>query len=257
MINCTIAYSRLKQQVQDLFDFAVAVCYAIPSLKYQIKNKTKGKTATPIIRPDFFVKDQSTPERIAELAHNYKAKLSSYILLSSFSFFEDYLIRVLNELVAFHGGSEVFIDLAEQRARKYVISLSPEAQKHKRTLQEPIKPSKIGKYQKNTNELLDLNYRFPTELLSAYGVRMLIQKVKNLKSKDIPELLQKGLHMELTNPRIEKFHAIRDMRNKIAHGEKVNLNLRQVMGMHKYLHELSKSIDKHLIEHFFVIEKFA
>jgi hypothetical protein len=256
MLTCTQAYSRLKHQVQGLFDFSVSVCYAMPVFKKHIKELQKDGATTPFPRPDFFY-DNSSLEHLRKRTHNYKAKLASYILISSFSFFENYLISALNELIDFHGGSEKFIDLAETRASKFIQSISDETRKHKRKLQEPIKLKNAKKYEKHAKILVNSGYRFPTELLSSYGIRMLIQKTKKMKARDIPEFLQNGLHMNMSEEKVTKFMEFKDRRNKIAHGEKVTLSMRQVMGIHKFLHELAISIDKHLIEHFFVIEKYT
>jgi len=160
-------------------------------------------------------------------------------------------------LIAFHGGSEKFIELAETRASKFIQSISDETKKHKRKLQEPIKLKNAKKYEKHAEILVNSGYRFPTELLSSYGIRMLIQKTKKMKARDIPELLQNGLHMNLNDEKVTKFIQFKDMRNAIAHGKNVRLSMKQVMDVHKFLHELAISIDKHLIEHFFVIEKYT
>lgn len=253
----TDAYYRLKRQIEDAFDFAVIVCYAVPLLKRQIKAIEEGKMAPRPFRPDYFVYDKTSREKMREKTANYKSALSSYILLSSFSFFEAYVNSAIKELIDFHGGKTEFIAIAERRARKFMSLTSNEIKNHKRRLQEPIKPSKIEKYEKHTKALKDLGYRFPTELFSAYGVLMLIKKLKRLKSHNIPYLLRDGLHMDLDDKTIKEFHKIRDKRNKIAHGTIIRLSLKEVMGMNRYLNDLAQKIDQHLVKYFLVIEKFA
>lgn len=257
MIGHTNAYDRLRHQMQDLFDFAVVVCYAVPLLKRQIKAIKVGKAALSVLRPDYFTHDKSSLDQVQKRTVGYKSKLASYILLSSFSFFEEYLNSAMHEMIEFHGGVSEFIMLAEKRARRFILSQSNKTKNHKRKLQEPIKTAKIKKYEKHSKALVNVGYRFPTELLSAYGVRMLVEKTNQMKAYEIPDMLQKGLHIELKNNTIETFHNIRDMRNRIAHGEKVRSSLKKVMGMNTYLRGLAKTIDQHLVEHFFVIEKYA
>lgn len=255
MITHSAAYGRLRRQSQDLFDFVVVVCYAVPSLRQQIKGVRGEKAIRSLLRPDFFVHDKSSVEKIKKRATSYKSKLSSYVLLSSFSFFEEYVKSVIHEVIDFHGGDTEFVELAERRANAFILSPSNETTKHKRKLQEPIKPSKIKKYEKHSKALVDLGYRFPTELLSAYGVRKLVEKINKLRAFDIPDLLQNGIHMELDDETIDLFNSIRNVRNRIAHGEKVRMSLKKVMAWNKFLSGLAAKMDRHLVEHFFVIEK--
>lgn len=42
MITHTKAYLRLRKQAKEMWDFTVTVCYAIPSLKEQIRLVRKG-----------------------------------------------------------------------------------------------------------------------------------------------------------------------------------------------------------------------
>lgn len=257
MIRHTIAYKRLRRQIQDLFDFVVVVCYAVPSLRQQIKAIRGGKASRSLLRPDYFVHDRSSLETVEKRAISYKSKLSSYVLISSFSFFEDYVKSVMREMIDFHGGDSDFIALGERRAKTFILSPSKAITGHKRKLQEPIKPAKMEKYEKYSKALVDLGYRFPTELLSAYGVRKLVEKASQLRAFDIPDLLQNGIHVELDDKTIETFHNIREIRNRIAHGEKVRLSLKKVMEMNRFLREFARNIDQHLVEHFFIIEKYA
>jgi len=41
-------------------------------------------------------------------------------------------------------------------------------------LQEPAKGARKGSYQKHSKKLVDLGYRFPSELLAPYGAKILI-----------------------------------------------------------------------------------
>ena len=108
-----------------------------------------------------------------------------------------------------------------------------------------------------TRELKESNFTFPSSLLSSLGVKTLIQKIGNLRSVDIPKLLTDGFHMAILDDDISKFHSIRDMRNKIAHGNNPSLALKDVMEMNKFLREFAKSIDSHLFESFFISEEYV
>lgn len=251
----TAAYIRYKEQAHAALHFALVVCYSVPSLKAQLKAFEGGVIKMP--KPDFFVHDVSPPTRLRELASTYKKDLASFLLISHFSFFEAYVIDAVKEMIDFHGGQDDFVRRTESRDKKFMSSVPPSVLKDKRALQDSPKPSKVEKYKKHSKQLVNAGYRFPSELLSAYGVRMLIQKVNNLRAVGIPELLTDGLHMSLSSTQIQRFHAIRDKRNEIAHGTSVNLALREVKRMNNDLDKLAVALDHHLVEHYFVIEKYA
>lgn len=253
----TDAYFLFKRQVEDLFHFVVVICYAMPSLKRQIKAIREGKTTPSRLRPDFFITDKRSIEKIQEHIPGYRSKLSSYAFLSVFSFFEAYVNSAVREIIDFHGGDAEFIALAERRAKQLMSSQTLEIQESKRKLQEPIKPAKSKKYEKYSKRLTKAGYRFPSELLSVYGVRMLTKKTNRLRASEIPILLQDCFQMKLSDNTVETFHSIRQERNKIAHGKKARVSLKKIMEMNNYLHSLAVKIDQHLVEHFLVIEKYA
>ena len=255
MIKNTEAYLRLREQIDDMFDFTATVCFAVPSLKEQIRVIKKG-IATSLPTPDYFYGSNIQLENVQKRAVNYKLKLARYLLLSSFSFFEAYVKDGILEMVEFHGGSDQFIKTAERRALSFVEISDENIHDFKRKLQEPEKLSKSLKYKKFSKNLTATDYKFPSELLASYGVRLLIQKVNNLKSVDIPVLLEHGLHLKIDSKR---FNQIRDARNKIAHGKtnEINISFQDAMEMNQDLRNFAIEIDKHLIDNFFVIEKYA
>jgi hypothetical protein len=64
MKNHTDAYDRLRRKAEEMFSFAVTVCYAMPLLRQEIKIIQKGKSATFRHRPDYFKYDKSLPDEI-------------------------------------------------------------------------------------------------------------------------------------------------------------------------------------------------
>lgn len=241
-----------------MMNFTVVVCYAVPSLKTQVKVIDAGIAGPDLPRPDFFTTDTRTPHQVRELTLDYKSTLASNMLISSFSYFEAYVIGVIKEMIDFHGGNDLFIQLAERRSSQFMTTphLSGKVKLHKRKLQDRIDKHKQDKYRKYSRELEAVGYRFPSELLSSYGVRMLISKTHNLRSVDIPDILQHGLHMKLSPERLKKFDNIRRTRNDIAHGKRITVLLKDAMNDTNFLNEFGKDIDEHLTEHFFVIEKY-
>ena len=256
----TDSYTRLKQQVIELFDFVLGVGYAMPLLKTRIKEIELGKWQKTPLEPDFLKRDSRSPQEIKQKSiANYKSKLSNYLVLSSFSYFEDYVKSVIDEIIEFHGGKTEFVERAKRRSNGFMLAKSADIETHKRKLQEPIKiePPKTEKYKKHTNALLKLGYRFPSELFSAYGLQVFIRKTKSLKVQEIPELLRDALNVGLDEQLVKDYHSIRDIRNRIAHGERIRLSIRKALEIHNKLHKLAIIIDKHLIEYFYIIEEFT
>lgn len=252
MINHTNSYLRFRRQAEEMWDFVVTVCFAVPSLKEQIRLVRTGVVGISLPPPDYF-KGQSIQQiRVAD----YKSKLSRYIVLSSFSFFEAYIIDAIREMIEFHGGTEEFINRAQQKIEESIGSIDGSTQEHKRKLQEPEKPGKELKYLKHSKHLVEAGYKFPSELLSSYGIRSLAERLDNLRSADIPILLSQGLNCEIN---AERFHQIRDIRNKLAHGRanEVRLTLKKAIKLNDDLRKFAVKIDKHLTQHFFVLEKYA
>jgi hypothetical protein len=253
MITHTQAYLILKKQSQDMFNFSVAVCYAMPALKEQIRLVRNGIGDITLLAPDHFKDSMKLPE-VQARAIGYKLKLSQYIVLSSFSFFEAYIKTALTEMIYFHGGEDAFIRHAKKKEEQFILSNDAFIMENKRKLQEPEKPLKKQKYLKFSKELVKANYVFPSELLSSYGIRCLVNELKDLRSVEIPHIITSAIHCEIDS---ERFHQIRDIRNKIAHGDTdgvKKLTLNKAMKINGDLRNFASKIDRHLVEHFFVLE---
>ncbi len=253
MIGHTNAFTRYKTQGEAMFNFVVVACYSVPNLKSQIEAIKTGTTGIPLVSPDYFKGSSDTLDALLLRSTDYTKALASYVLLSSFSYFEAYVSDAISEMIQFHGG----VEKLEKRARTFITSTPSDILEHKRKLQEPIKPAKVQKYRKHTKALVNIGYQFPSDLLSSYGARVLERKLDNLKAFEIPDLLKEGLHMNLSKATNTQFTEIRNMRNTVAHGNPVVLELRTAMQASKDLHALAAQVDKHLIEHFFVVEEYV
>jgi len=159
-------------------------------------------------------------------------------------------------MIDFQGGSD-FIARTAARSKRYMAPHVTKIAKLKRKLQDSEKSSWRDRYRKYGRLLADERYRFPGELLAAYGVRHLVSKLSKLKAHEIPDLLVDGLLMDLTKSEMKKYHEIREMRNAIAHGSPLNLSIRKVVNMNIALRNLAIKIADHFTENFFVIEKYA
>lgn len=256
MITHTNSYKILKSEMQEIFDFVVAVCYSIPSLKMNIKSVKEGKIPH-MLKADYFSKDVSTPEQIRKRTINYKKKMARYILITSFSFFEAYFKNALQEIVDFHGGKDEIIKLANNRIKKNFENQDSKIISSKRKLQDSFKSKNIEKYKKHTNLLLQHRFIFPTDLFTTYGLKKTIELPSTLRAKDIPSIISDVLHIELLEDEIRTFHGIREFRNKIAHGIKVEISLRKVIEINDFLRKLALKVDKQIVDHYLVIEKFV
>jgi hypothetical protein len=253
----TKAYARYKSQSDALLDFAVLVAHSMPILRNEIQ-LVKAGAHLALPRPDFFYKsNRSTPDELLETEAEYELYLASYVLLAHFSFFESFVENLITEMFTFHGGEKNFVARIENRLRRFATRQSPEVVKMKRKLQDAEKPEWRDTYRKYSRDLDHQGFRFPGELLAAYGVRSLILRMKNLKAVNIPDVLVEALQVDLSEVEIEKYHEIRVIRNGVAHGGPVTLTIRQAVEMNGTLRNLALKISSHLAEHFFVIEKYV
>jgi hypothetical protein len=251
------AYSVFKDQSQALLNFAVLVSYAVPAFRIEIQRFKSGELSD-IPRPDFFFKsNRSDVDDLLTTEAQYEQQLSSYLLITHFSFFESFVSDVISGMIDFHGGSDEFVSRNEARTRSFMAHSCDEVKKIKRKLQDFDKGSWRDRYRKYSRLLMQENYHFPGELFSAFGVRNLVSKLRKLKAHEIPALLKDAMLIELTSTEVAKYHKIRELRNSIAHGTVTSLTMRDVVEMNKFLRELAIKIADHLTEHFFVIEKYA
>lgn len=250
----TQAYLRWREQTQAAFDFCVLVSHAIPTLKRQMSLVDKGIIPS-LPKPDYYAKISSNAT-LREKAQTYKKQLAAYLVISLFSYFEAYVIDAIQEMFAFHGGVAQFQAKAAERDKMFMQAISTDAYGSKRILRGKRDKAKIAQYKASARKLAAIGYRFPSELLSSFGVKMLNQKVGNLKANDIPELLMHGLHLELDADTIQKYHEFRNIRNSLAHGRRVELSIKEVSERNEVLRKMAYALDVHLNEHFMIFEDY-
>ncbi|RYY76244.1 MAG: hypothetical protein EOO52_01625 [Gammaproteobacteria bacterium] len=256
MFSNTEAFLRLREQTQAVLDFTVLISNSVPLLKMTMKNIDKSVVGAKLANPDYFKGDQNL-DQLKSFAVKYKENLSKYILLSNFSYFEVYVVDAIEEMFNFHGGTDQLIEDARKRCQKHVNPSDQSIIKNRSKLQDSYKNKNKEKYQKYTRLLQANNFKFPSELLSAYGVQKLSENLSNLKSVGIPELLIDGLHFPITDNEVVEFHKIRDIRNSIAHGKRKTFDVPSAMKHNNFLRGLSVRLDQHLVKNYFVIERFS
>lgn len=248
------AHEKHKVQVQAAFDFAVTTCYAVPHLKTHVEDVAAGKVA--LQQPIYFAA-QNTPDYLRAGIKSFETRLSAYIYLSLFSFFEAFVKDAVQEMFDFHGGPEAMIEMAERRDAALAAAVAdPDVASSVRKLRKE-KKGKDDKYRKHAALLRSKGFRFPTERLSAYGVRMLVERHANLKAHALLDFLSHGLAVPITEAERKTYHAIRENRNKIAHGKTVTLALDDVRKANDFFRDLTFKTNSHLIKHYFVVEKYA
>src|SRR5437016_909818 len=132
MIPHTEAFAVLKRQVQEVFDFAIVVTYAVPALKHVLKHAAIRDDQIPF-RPDHFDSRPIAIEKVRENTKAYKAVLARYLFLSSFSFFEAYFNDVLKEIIDFHGSDSLLGRVSIKHNEKLSVE---DSKSEKRKLQE-------------------------------------------------------------------------------------------------------------------------
>lgn len=260
----TKSFEKWKQQTQETFEFSVLVCNAVPTLKRNIVLYEKAKISDLTV-PEYYgwtgeltVEEKlRRKDQLKKYTYGYKEKLSKYILISNFSFFESYVQNVLKEMIDYHGGRDNFIESAQKRSEAQFDNLTNEMENSRKKLRfKNLVGGHVSQYAKASKDLAALNYKFPTDLLSGYGAKMLLQKINNNAAKDIPKLMQDGFCLNLDGTLVLEFHNAREIRNKIAHGEEVSLSISQVTKYSKTFKSLAIAIDQHLLSHYFISEKY-
>lgn len=255
MITHTNSFKNLKNEMQEIFDFAVAVSYAIPSLKINIKQVKEG-TLPHLQKADYFI-DTSTPEQIRKRTFNYQKKMARYILIASFSFFEAYVKNAIQEIFDYHGGNDELIKSTKNRINKTITNDDAKLLFSKKKLQDSFKIKNRDKYIKHTKVLHEYRFTFPSYLFVTYGIKQAIELTSLLRAKDIPDVISDILHIDLEDNEKNLFHSIRNIRNKIAHGERTDFSLNKVMEINDFLRTLAVKIDTQIVGNYLIIEQYA
>jgi len=244
-----------KRQVQEAYNFAVFACHAAPHFEQLISAVEAGTNRFP--KPFYFTQNQNSPAFFRTELANFEKRLSSYAFFSVFSYFEAFVHDVVQEMIDYHGGQEAMIKLAIARDKKLTDAFaSLPGAKNKLKLRKFVK-SKVEKYKKFSAILDEAGFRFPTERFSSYGIRMLVERHKNLKSVQIPTFLNEALHMTLDKKDVDLFQTLRDKRNKLAHGKSTTMNMKELGRANDLFRRWTFAINTHILDNFFVIEQYA
>ncbi|SEJ79312.1 hypothetical protein SAMN05216327_12045 [Dyadobacter sp. SG02] len=237
----------LQTQVQSIFDFAVVVCHSIPALKLQMKLLDEGKI-TKLPDPDYFEANNPTT-KLREQADGYKDKLATYLFLSSFAFFENYLGSALKEVLA------LSVSIPEKETLKSSLTNNTNT-KPKKILRSTYDARHMQRYEKYSRELDAENYIHPNDLVSIIAVESLIKTIVDLKANQIPDFLINTIKMDISDSDKKSFGTYRQLRNDIAHGDNPTVTMRKVKEANKFLRKFATQIDEFLIEHYVKIKNY-
>lgn len=246
MIVRTNSYNTLQNQAQEIFDFAVMVCHSVPALKLQMNLLDQGKI-NKLPDPDYFTKN--TTEELREQANGYKENLATYLFISTFAFFENYFGSVLKEILDLNTSIPDDPTLKENLYNNTDI-------KSKRVLRGTFKKKDLQRYEKYSKQLKNNDYVTPDNLLKIIAFNNLYKTIKDLKANQIPDFLISNLKMEISEREKGSFNTYRQLRNDIAHGDKPEINLRNVKEANKFLRNFAAKIDDYLTEHFVKLNNY-
>jgi hypothetical protein len=255
MIVHTKAFGRYRKLSQAHLDFVVLVCHLAPAFRAGLLD---NQLAAALYQPDYF--KANTKEQLLGFASNYKSELSRSTLIAIFSYFESYVREVLKEIIEFHGGRAKIKTLAMSRARSSLDRSPRDVEKYKRKIQDYGRKKKDRpKFEKYSRLLDKEGFRFPTELLAYYGVIQLITKTdarRGMRAWEIPDILEDAFLYRISSVDRQQLDRLRDLRNKIAHGTAPSVTLEASARAASELHTLAAKVDKHIADHFFVLQRF-
>ena len=254
MIPHTQSFSRLKKEVQNVMNFAIVVSYAVPCLKYTLKNEPKEQP--PPFNPDHFDSRPIKTEKVLHDTKAYKETLSRHIVLSSFSYFEAYFHDVLKEILDFHG-KDLLINVSSL-SKTMNDDEDTTIEKARKKLSEYPKKSNLDKYKSNQAKLVKSGQLMPSSLLAQYGYNLLAELIEKdyIPASRIPELSKSILQLELDEKETENLHGYRKIRNKIAHGRitEGSLYVAKAIEINNFFRNLALKIDRHVIKYFLIVE---
>lgn len=253
MIRNTEAYVVLRKHSQQMLDFAVLVCTAAPQLKHAINANSVDSTAFIATNSNF--PPSKIPYSTEKRSLNgYTAVLGANLLLSVFSYFETFFFSTFDEVIEFHGGSKAIERTIEKQFAQPVQSQISAAVS---ALRVPYKSERMDKYRKFSAELKGKSMLWPSQRFMLYGLKQAVTQRRRWKAVDIPELANDLFGADLTPDERARIHAIRDERNKIAHGKNLSYDLRKAVDASYFLRSIALKIDAQVVKNFMVVERYA
>lgn len=254
MITNTKAFEVLKGQIQSTLDFSVLCCQAVPALNAYMKAVDKG-AAKKLPDADHFQKSEPNFEQLKAYIPDYRKNLGKLLFINTFSYFEAYFKSLIKEVLDFHGEQDNFVNISlEKQSQHMEYAKDKDVRKSANKLREYKKKTEKLKYSKHIKQLEHTDFRFPSELFATFGIMELGNNYRKLKASQIPHVAQWCFGVSLTEEEIETFSDLRELRNDVAHGVVTQLDFNKANQANRFLRQLAIKIDKHVVEHFLLIE---
>ena len=195
-----------------------------------------------------------TAEELSKRLAKSSDILGKELLLSTFSYFEAYVVDLIAEIIIFHSGRTHLARLCKADIATTDAAITPATKQSKRKLQEYPRKNLFAKYQKHSRILRSAQFPFPSRRLAAYGWQHLCETALRLNAARIPEVLRDALLMPLSDKVVSTYHALRDKRNQIAHGRFAKYPVAIAIKHGSWLRNLAISIDSYVVENYLIIE---
>ena len=183
--------------------------------------------------------------------------MASYLWISNFAFFESFIKCLLDEFVEFHNQNCDYYIKLKANIKNYILlnnEIVKENENSKRKLQKPYDGRKLQQYKKHKSTLTNFGFHFPSEMLAVYGMKRIMEDIKEIRAKDIPEIIGEAFLYDFNEDEKKQYISYKDKRNNIAHGENVKYCMYDTVGMFEYFNKLAFKIDQHVFHNFFIRE---
>ena len=114
MIVHTPSLKHFRTHGQSFFEFAVLTCTDVPNLGHLIKT-----SPNTLLKTDYFHVLDSPSQLNAAIAI-CQEQLARTTVITLFSFFEAYVVGILDDILKFHGGGDAFKKTADRRTKKFL-----------------------------------------------------------------------------------------------------------------------------------------
>lgn len=288
MIHATASYEIFLSQLKEIYKFSDLVLHSGPLLEENLNRMGTDREQAIPLKP-VFLKDTCTESHLRKCLSSYQFSLSKYIFLSTFTFFESYVSSVITELFEFHGGTEELKRLSSLRSVPVEYDTDVNIDKCRKKLQEYPDKKESFKYMKYTKELERSSFKFPSEILAEYGIDILKSRIdkKSYKAVQIIPIMKNAFHFnadtvkvrhagkKVTSSVSDTFEKFRSFRNDLVHGEHIkngithsshrrskapenyiSFDLKNSYGYSSTIKKIASEFDRHLLNHFFITEKY-
>lgn len=250
----TKAYVVWRTHSQQMLDFAVLVTTAVPQLDHALKARTVDPSSflatNTAFRPS---NDPFSTEKRAIPKH--EKVMGATLLLSIFSHFETYFFSVIDEIIAFHGDVEVMETVIRSQYRAADAKPPLEATNYLRKEHEDRLNDRFRRFSAEIRSQGGIMW--PSQRFMLFGFKQFAKQRKTWKPVNIPEIIRDVLGIDFCDADRDRFHNIRDERNKIAHGKNLNFELKKAMDASKFFLALSRTIEEAVLSKFLIVERFA